>query len=77
MASETLLLTMLVGSCFCWTVDLGLQLDSSLQRDSNLPVSRNTGGYLRDTFRSKILAPAFSTVVKAIEKNSQEDSHID
>ena len=71
------LLTLLAGSCVCWSVDLGLQLDSALQRDGDLPVSRNTGGYLRDSFRTEILTPAFSTVVKAIEKNSQEDSIVE
>ena len=40
-------------------------------------MSRNTGGYLRDSFRTEILTPAFSTVVKAIEKNSQEDSIVE
>ena len=71
------LLTLLAESCVCWSVDLGLQLDSALQRDGGLPVSRNTGGYLRDSFRTEILTPAFSTLVKAIEKNSQEDSIVE
>ena len=70
-------LTLLAGLCICWSVDLGLQLDSALQRDGGLPVSRNTGGYLRDSFRTEILTPAFSTVVKAIQKNSQEDSSVE
>merc|ERR1712243_192920 len=69
-----LFFTVLAGSCICWSVDLGLQLDSALQRDGSLPASRNTGGYLKDSFRTEILTPAFSTVVKAIEKNRQEDS---
>ena len=71
------LLTLLAESCVCWSVDLGLQLDSALQRDGDLPVSRNTGGYLKDSFRTEILTPAFSTLVKAIEKNSQEDSIVE
>ena len=71
------LLTVLAESCVCWSVDLGLQLDSALRRDGGLPVSRNTGGYLRDSFRTEILTPAFSTLVKAIEKNSQEDSIVE
>ena len=70
-------LTLLAGSCICWSVDLGLQLDSALQRDGGLPASRNTGGYLKDSFRTEILTPAFSTVVKAIEKNRQEDSIVE
>ena len=64
-------LTLLAGSCLFWSVDLGLQLDSALQRDGSLPASRNTGGYLKDSFRTEILTPAFGTVVKAIEKNRQ------
>ena len=70
-------LTLLAGSCVAWSVDLGLQLDSALQRDGSLPASRNTGGYLKDSFRTEILTPAFGTVVKAIEKNRQEDSIVE
>ena len=54
-----------------WTVSL--DLDSSLRTDSHWQESRNTGSYLRDSFRSQVLIPAFQVLVKGLKQNEDED----
>ena len=54
-----------------WTVSL--DLDSSLRTDSHWQESRNTGSYLRDSFRSQVLIPAFQVLVKGLKQNEGED----
>ena len=54
-----------------WTVSL--DLDSSLRTDSHWQESRNTGSYLRDSFRSQVLIPAIQVLVKGLKQNEGED----
>lgn len=54
-----------------WTVSL--DLDSSLRTDSHWQESRNTGSYLRDSFRSQVLIPAFQVLVKGLKQNEDQD----
>ena len=51
--------------------DLDLKLDSALQKGGTL--SRNTGSYLYDSFRTEIVAPAFNAVVKELRANRRSD----
>ena len=59
------------ASSIAWSVSL--DLDSSLRTDSNWQESRNTGSYLRDSFRSQVLIPAFQVLVKGLKQNEEED----
>ena len=54
-----------------WSVSL--DLDSSLRTDSHWQESRNTGSYLRDSFRSQVLIPAFQVLVKGLKQNEDQD----
>ena len=54
-----------------WSVSL--DLDTSLRTDSHWQESRNTGSYLRDSFRSQVLIPAFQVLVKGLRQNEEED----
>ena len=54
-----------------WTVSL--HLNSSLRTDSHWQESRNTGSYLRDSFRSQVLIPAFQVLVKGLKQNEDQD----
>ena len=58
-------------SSIAWSVSL--DLDSSLRTDSHWQESRNTGSYLRDSFRSQVLIPAFQVLVKGLRQNEEED----
>ena len=58
-------------SSTAWSVSL--DLDSSLRTDSHWQESRNTGSYLRDSFRSQVLIPAFQVLVKGLKQNEEED----
>ena len=58
-------------SSIAWSVSL--DLDSSLRTDSHWQESRNTGSYLRDSFRSQVLIPAFQVLVKGLKQNEEED----
>ena len=51
--------------------DLDIKLDSALQKGGTL--SRNTGSYLYDSFRTEIVAPAFNAVVKELRANRRSD----
>ena len=59
------------ASSIAWSVSL--DLDSSLRTDSHWQESRNTGSYLRDSFRSQVLIPAFQVLVKGLKQNEEED----
>ena len=67
----TLLGLLLPAVSLGWTVSL--DLDSSLRTDSHWQESRNTGSYLRDSFRSQVLIPAFQVLVKGLRQNEDED----
>ena len=58
-------------SSIAWSVSL--DLDSSLRTDSHWQESCNTGSYLRDSFRSQVLIPAFQVLVKGLRQNEEED----
>ena len=60
-------------------IDLDLELDTALTRGKGLAYSRNTGEYLRDSFRKEILNPSLEKIVKAIkiiQKNDQRNEGI-
>ena len=67
----TLLGLLLPAVSLGWTVSL--DLDSSLRTDSHWQESCNTGSYLRDSFRSQVLIPAFQVLVKGLKQNEDED----
>ena len=67
----TLLGLLLPVACVGWSVNL--DLDSSLRTDSHWQESRNSGTYLRDSFRSQVLIPAFQSLVKGLRQNEEED----
>jgi hypothetical protein len=46
----------------CFVFDMDLKLDSALQKGGAL--SRNTGSYLYNSFRTEVLTPAFAAVMK-------------
>ena len=54
-----------------WTVNL--ELDTALRSDSHWQESRNQGTYLRDSFRSHVLIPAFHSVIGGIRQNAEAD----
>ena len=54
-------------------LDLDLELDTALTRGKGLAYSRNTGEYLRDSFRKEILTPSLDKIVKAIKIIQQND----
>ena len=54
-----------------WSVNL--ELDSSVRSDSHWQESRNSGTYLRDSFRSQVLIPAFNSVIGGLRQNEEAD----
>ena len=54
-----------------WSVNL--ELDSALRSDSHWQESRNSGTYLRDSFRSQVLIPAFNSVIGGLRQNEEAD----
>ena len=54
-----------------WSVNL--ELDTALRSDSHWQESRNQGTYLRDSFRSQVLIPAFQSVIGGIRQNAEAD----
>ena len=54
-----------------WSVNL--ELDTALRSDSHWQESRNRGVYLRDSFRSQVLIPAFHSVIGGIKQNAEAD----
>ena len=67
----TVLVLILPVSSLAWSVSM--ELDSSLRSDSHWQESRNTGAYLRDSFRSQVLIPAFQVLVKGLRQNEEDD----
>ena len=55
----------------CFVFDMDLKLDSALQKGGAL--SRNTGSYLYNSFRTEVLTPAFAAVLKELKSNHQSD----
>ena len=51
--------------------DMDVKLDSALQKGGAL--SRNTGSYLFDSFRTEVLTPAFASVLRELKKNHKSD----
>ena len=51
--------------------DMNLKLDSSLQKGGAL--SRNTGSYLFDSFRTEVLTPAFAAILKELKNNHKSN----
>ena len=51
--------------------DLDLKLDSALKKGGAL--SRNTGAYLFDSFRTEVLTPAFASVIDELKANHKND----
>ena len=60
---------MLLCMGLAWTVNL--ELDTALRSDSHWQESRNSGTYLRDSFRSQVLIPAFHSVIGGIRQNAE------
>ena len=59
----------------CWGIawSVNLELDTALRSDSHWQESRNQGTYLRDSFRSQVLIPAFQSVIHGIRQNAEAD----
>ena len=51
--------------------DMDVKLDSALQKGGAL--SRNTGNYLFDSFRTEVLTPAFASVLRELKNNHKSD----
>ena len=51
--------------------DLDLKLDSALKKGGAL--SRNTGAYLFDSFRTEVLTSAFASVIDELKANHKND----
>ena len=51
--------------------DTDVKLDSALQKGGAL--SRNTGSYLFDSFRTEVLTPAFASVLRELKNNHKSD----
>ena len=72
------LVFLLSGVCLAqgFWLDLDLELDTALTRGKEFTYSRNTGEYLRDSFRKEVLNPSLDKIVraiKAIQKNDQRN----
>ena len=60
-----------------WSLGLELEIDSSLRKDSDFPAERNSGVYLRDSFRRDVLVPSLSRMVAEIERNGKNDAEVE
>ena len=68
-----------VGLSSSFWLDLDLELDTALSRGKPFDQVRNTGQYLRDSFRKEILNPSIDKIVKAIkiiQKNDQRNEGV-
>ena len=72
---------LLLVACLLWScsvqgfwLDLDLEIDTALQRRKPFDDSRNSGPYIRDSFRKEVLNPSLDKIVKAIKaiKHSYE-----
>lgn len=55
-------------------MDLDLEIDTALKRNEPFDDTRNSGPYIRDSFRKEVLNPSLDKIVRAIRtiKNSDE-----
>ena len=60
-----------------WSLGLELEIDTSLRKDSEFPAERNSGAYLKDSFRRDVLVPSLSRMVAEIERNGKNDAEIE
>ena len=53
-------------------MDLDLEIDTALKRNEPFDDTRNSGPYIRDSFRKEVLNPSLDKIVRAIRtiKNS-------
>ena len=58
-----------LGQSYFW--DLELDLHGSLKRGNQLPVQ--TGGYLKDSFRSSVLIPTFQEIIRSLKEQRKEN----
>ena len=72
---------LLLVACLLWScpvqgfwMDLDLEIDTALKRNEPFDGSRNSGPYIRDSFRKEVLNPSLAKIVRAIRaiKNSDE-----
>lgn len=71
----------LSGVCLAqaFWLDLDLELDTALTRGKEFAYNRNTGEYLRDSFRKEVLNPSLDKIVRAIktiQKNDQRNEGV-
>ena len=66
-----IILTVGVSLVKAFIFDMDVKLDSALQKGGAL--SRNTGSYLFDSFRTKVLTPAFPSVLRELKNNHKSD----
>ena len=64
-----LLLGIGIGESFLFDIDLSY--NSALKKGGAL--TKNTGAYLYDSFRTKVLTPAFSAIHETLRKNHRSD----
>ena len=57
-----------LGQSYFW--DLELDLHGSLKRVSQLPVQ--TGGYLKESFRSSVIIPTFQEIIRGMKEQKKE-----
>ena len=60
-----------------WSLGLDLEIDSSLVKDSEFPAGRNSGAYLRDSFRRDVLVPTIGRMVAEIKRNGAHDAKVE
>ena len=58
-----------LGQSYFW--DLELDLHGSLKRGSQLPTQ--TGGYLKESFRSSVLIPTFQEIIRGMREQKKEN----
>ena len=58
-----------LGQSYFW--DLKLDLHGSLKRGNQLPLQ--TGGYLKDSFRSSVLIPTFQEIIRKLKEQRREN----
>ena len=66
-----IILTVGVSLVKAFIFDMDVKLDSELQKGGAL--SRNTGSYLFDLFRTEVLTPAFASVLRELKNNHESD----
>lgn len=72
--------SLFLAACLLWScsvtgfwLDLDLEIDTALQRGKPFDVSRNSGPYIRDSFRKEVLNPSLDKIVKAIKAIRHSD----